>query len=80
MANDGGGHDTYNLSNYATNLKINLNPGAWTTTSPTQLANLSGDGIHLAQGNIANALEVVKGIKGDEAKKLIDDFFKKIRE
>jgi serralysin len=51
---DGGGTDTYNLSNYRTNLKVDLQPGGWTTTSAAQLADL-GHGHH-ARGNIANAL------------------------
>ena len=51
---DGGGNDTYDFSNYTTNLTINLNPGEWTTTSSTQLANLTGSTV--AVGNIANAL------------------------
>ena len=50
---DGGGNDTYDFSNYTTNLNVNLQPGGWTTTSAAQLANL-GDG-HTAIGNIANA-------------------------
>ena len=52
---DGGGTDTYDFSNYTTNLSINLQPGSWTTTSTAQLANL-GSG-HYAIGNIFNALE-----------------------
>ncbi|WP_194164628.1 M10 family metallopeptidase [Microvirga thermotolerans] len=51
---DGGGTDTYDLSNYATNLSVDLRPGAWSTLSGAQLAQL-GSG-HLARGNIANAL------------------------
>jgi serralysin len=51
---DGGGNDTYDLSNYAGAVTIDLRPGEWTTTSAIQLANL-GDG-HYARGNIANAL------------------------
>ena len=51
---DGGGADTYDFSNYATNLAVNLEPGNWTTASADQLANL-GNG-HYAAGNIANAL------------------------
>ena len=51
---DGGGNDTYDFHNYATNLTVNLSPGSWTTTSTTQLANLGGG--HNAVGNIANAL------------------------
>lgn len=51
---DGGGRDTYDFSNYATNLTVSLEPGAWSTLSTTQLASL-GSG-HYAAGNIANAL------------------------
>ncbi len=51
---DGGGRDTYDFSNYATDLDVSLQPGEWTTASPEQLANL-GNG-HFAAGNIANAL------------------------
>ncbi|QOZ78456.1 protease [Bradyrhizobium sp. CCBAU 53351] len=50
---DGGGVDTYDLSNYTTNLSINLNPGASSVFSATQLAYL-GDG-HYASGNVYNA-------------------------
>ena len=53
---DGGGVDTYDLSNYSSNVKIDLNPGAWTTTSSEQLARLTTNGSKLAVGNIANAL------------------------
>jgi hypothetical protein len=52
---DGGGSDTYDFHNYATALKVDLEPGAWTTVSTAQLANL-GNG-HYAAGNIANALQ-----------------------
>jgi VCBS repeat-containing protein len=51
---DGGGADTYDFSNYATSVSVNLQPGSWSTTSTTQLASL-GSG-HYAAGNIANAL------------------------
>jgi Peptidase M10 serralysin C terminal/Cadherin domain/RTX calcium-binding nonapeptide repeat (4 copies)/Matrixin len=50
---DGGGNDTYDLSNYVTAVTINLNPGASSITSTTQLAYL-GNG-HYAQGNVFNA-------------------------
>ncbi len=50
---DGGGNDTYDFSNYTTNVTVSLQPGGWTTTSTAQLANL-GRG-HTAIGNIANA-------------------------
>ena len=51
---DGGGNDTYNFSNYTTNLSIDLRPGDWTTVSTTQFANLGWG--HNAAGNIANSL------------------------
>ncbi|MFC5067711.1 M10 family metallopeptidase C-terminal domain-containing protein [Flaviflagellibacter deserti] len=54
---DGGGVDTYDLSAYTTNLKLDLRPGEWTTTSSAQLAKLKWDGSKLAAGNIANALQ-----------------------
>ena len=50
---DGNGIDTYDLSNYSTAVSINLNPGASSITSTTQIANL-GNG-HYAQGNVYNA-------------------------
>jgi serralysin len=53
---DGGGNDTYDFSNYGTNLKVDLRPGGWSTTAPGQLAKLRYDGTRLAAGNIANAL------------------------
>lgn len=53
---DGGGIDTYDFSNYATGVSVNLNPGEWTITSTTQLAKLKYDGSQIARGNIANAL------------------------
>jgi serralysin len=53
---DGGGTDTYNLSNYANAVTINLAPGAWTRTSSEQVAELHWDGSKLAAGNVANAL------------------------
>jgi serralysin len=37
---DGNGVDTYDLSNYTTAVAINLNPGASSITSSTQLAHL----------------------------------------
>ena len=50
---DGDGVDTYDLSNYSTAVSINLNPGASSITSTTQIAYL-GSG-HYAQGNVFNA-------------------------
>lgn len=54
---DGDGTDTYNLSNYKTNLKIDLAPGGHSTFSATQLVDLGGgpNGGH-ARGNLFNAL------------------------
>lgn len=52
---DGGGTDTYNLSNYTTDLTINLMPGAWSNFG-TQYAVLdAGNGVY-ATANVANAL------------------------
>ncbi|WP_019903589.1 M10 family metallopeptidase C-terminal domain-containing protein [Methylobacterium sp. 77] len=61
---DGGGIDTYDFSNYTTNLSVDLAPGGWTildtSSSHAQRAYLgndgSGSGDHYARGNIANAL------------------------
>ena len=56
---DGGGNDTYDLSNYTTNMTIDLRPGQWSTFSTAQLAELGqsggGDLNHAAIGNVANA-------------------------
>lgn len=51
---DGGGEDTYDLSNYSGGVTIDLRPGEWTTTSEVQIAYLGAG--HEARGNIANAL------------------------
>ena len=51
---DGGGSDTYDFSNYASNLIVSLQPGGWTVASPQQIASLGNN--HFAAGNIANAL------------------------
>lgn len=52
---DGGGTDTYDFSNYTTDQVINLQPGQWSTFSPSQLARLGVE--TFARGNIANALQ-----------------------
>ena len=56
---DGGGNDTYDLSNYTTNMTIDLRPGQWSTFSTAQLADLGQSGgvdlHHAAIGNVANA-------------------------
>lgn len=51
---DGGGNDTYDLSNYTNGVQIDLNPGAWSTFKESQVANLGDE--HSAPGNVANAL------------------------
>jgi serralysin len=51
---DGGGNDTYDLSNYANGMQVDIKPGRWTTMSVVQAANL-GEGYY-ARGNVANAL------------------------
>src|SRR5882757_10290799 len=63
---DGNGIDTYDLSNYATGVTINLNPGASSITSTTQIAYL-GNG-HYAQGNVYNAY-----LYNNDARSYIDD-------
>jgi serralysin len=51
---DGGGIDTYDCTNYRTDLSVDLRPGHWTTLSIGQLAYLGG--FRWARGNVANAL------------------------
>jgi len=63
---DGGGKDTYSLSNFTGGATIDLRPGEWSTTSPVQLANL-GDG-HRARGTVANAL-----LFNDDPRSLIEN-------
>jgi serralysin len=54
---DGGGVDTYDLSNYTSNLNVNLTPGNHSVFSSTQLAYLGGGPNNgYARGNIFNAL------------------------
>lgn len=55
---DGDGIDTYDLSNYATNLTIDLAPGGFSTFSSAQRAYLGGgpNGGY-ARGNVFNALQ-----------------------
>ena len=54
---DGGGIDTYDLSNYTTNLNIDLGAGDYSVFSSAQLANLGGGpNGGFARGNVFNAL------------------------
>lgn len=78
---DGGGRDTYDFTKYKTDLKVNLKPGSWSTTSADQLAKIGaesdGSKTYYATGNIANSLlyngnkasliENAKGGSGDDA-------------
>jgi len=55
---DGNGNDTYKLSNYSDDLKIDLRPGHWSTFSKTQIAKIGTEDNgtdHFARGNVANA-------------------------
>ena len=63
---DGGGVDTYDLSNYSTDVSIDLNPGAYSVTAAKQLANL-GNG-HFADGNVFNAY-----LFGNDARSYIEN-------
>ena len=67
---DGGGIDTYNLSNYSTNLFVDLYPGEWSLFSTAQLADLDelAPGTHLAVGNVANAY-----LYNDDPRSLIEN-------
>ncbi len=54
---DGNGNDTYDLSNYTTNLNDRLAPGGWSVFDTNQLALVNiTDNIH-ARGNVFNALQ-----------------------
>ncbi len=76
---DGHGTDTYDLRNYASDLRIDLAPGAWSVFAVAQLADLnrhSPDPRFLAGGNVANArlvdgdpralIENARGGSGDD--------------
>ena len=51
---DGGGVDTYDMSNYAGSVSINLAPGGWSINAEGQRADL-GDSV-LANGTVYNSL------------------------
>ncbi|MEP2977903.1 MAG: M10 family metallopeptidase [Lentilitoribacter sp.] len=67
---DGHGEDTYDLSNYTTELIIDLRPGEWSTFDTNQLADLDGGSrsFNLARGNVANAL-----LSGNDLGSLIEN-------
>jgi hypothetical protein len=54
---DGGGVDTYNFSNYATNLVVDLAPGGKSTLDTNQLAVVNSSTGGKASGNLFNALQ-----------------------
>jgi Ca2+-binding RTX toxin-like protein len=72
---DGGGNDTYDFSNYATGLRVDINPGGWTTTNAAQLAVLGSGKVavgniataYLYNGNTASMIENVKGGTGNDS-------------
>ncbi len=54
---DGNGNDTYDLSNYTTNLVVDLGPGGFSTFARAQRADLGGGpNSGFARGNVFNAL------------------------
>jgi serralysin len=57
---DGGGVDTYDMSNYADGVSVDLRPGKWSITSDEQRADRNFDEswnpTELAQGNVYNSL------------------------
>lgn len=54
---DGDGNDTYDLSNFTSDLKIDLRPGKFSTFDDAKLADLdpTNPGAQPAKGNVANA-------------------------
>ena len=75
---DGGGNDTYDLSNYSTNLTIDLRPCAWSTFAGAQLAYINGANpsirargnifnSNLSNGNQASLIDNVIGGKGSDS-------------
>lgn len=55
---DGNGVDTYDFSNYTTNLSIDLTPGNFSITSTTSAFQRANLGVgQLADGNVYNALQ-----------------------
>lgn len=53
---DGGGVDTFDLSNYANGVAVDLAPGGWSVLSAEQLATLDLRDGAKARGNVFNAL------------------------
>jgi hypothetical protein len=53
---DGNGSDTFDLSNYSTNLQVDLTPGGWSVFDAAQLARIGISNNVTARGNVFNAL------------------------
>ena len=51
---DGGGRDTFDLSNYSGGVTVDLTPGGWSTLSAAQLSYLGAG--HYARANVSNAM------------------------
>ena len=66
--NGDGKEATFDLSQYASGVQVNLNPGASSVTSAAQLADLGAG--HSAQGNVYNALQF-----GNDPRSLIANAF-----
>lgn len=56
-----GAEVTYDLSDYESDVEIDLRPGEWSVFSDDQLARLDRSGKHLAEGNVANAEFIEEG-------------------
>ena len=63
---DGGGNDTYDFSNYASELTVDLRPGGYSRLSSSQIADLGNN--HHAKGNVYNAL-----LYNDDPRSLIEN-------
>ena len=66
---DGGGVDTYDLSNFTTNMKIDLRPGQWSLFSANLMEAYPGSASHASPslpGNLANAYLYVDPVTGRE--------------
>jgi serralysin len=65
---DGGGADTFDLSNYANGVAVDLAPGGWSVLSPAQLATLDTRDGTKARGNVFNSL-----LFGDNPASLVEN-------
>jgi serralysin len=65
---DGDGVDTYDFSNYTTNLEVDLAPGGWSVLDANQLARLNMTDDIRARGNVFNAM-----LFNDDPRSLIEN-------